>query len=101
MTPTTADRAIRSVAENCGGNLLYLSLCGLLQVTRTGPKAIARHCCNLQELQLECCRGATADGLVLLVSSLPRLRELALHDMSTVTDAVLATIDGTQPASLF
>jgi hypothetical protein len=95
MNPTTAvsDRAKRSLAENCGGNLLYLSLCGLLQVTGTGLSASATHCCNLQELQLECCRSVTADSLGLLVSSLPRLRELALHDMSTVTDAVLAAID--------
>jgi hypothetical protein len=57
-------------------------------------KAIATHCCNLQELQLECCRSVTADSLVLLVSSLPRVRELALHDLSTVTDMVVVAIGG-------
>jgi hypothetical protein len=86
--------AVHGVALHCGGHLRYLVLDGILFENGAGLRAIAEHCCHLRELAITACTGpgVTADCLVLLVSSLPYLRELIIADCSSVTDAVLIAI---------
>lgn len=91
---TTAVELV-ALAERCGSNLLHLSV-GFLNSFRwldADLSAVAEHCPNLTQLELEWVRGVTASSLVYLVTSLTRLQELILQHLNdVVTDAVLSAI---------
>jgi hypothetical protein len=83
--------ALSAVASHCGPRLRYLTL-SMTHCAPDGLIAIAKHCRQLEELQLCNCGSLPAGPLVQLLSSLPRLRELLLGGLRVITDEVLVAI---------
>jgi hypothetical protein len=83
---------LNMVANHCGAMLQHLSLINLQFSGNSELNAVSACCIHLTELVLRGCGGNTAQALVLLVSSLPQLKELVLEYSNVGTDAVLRAI---------